>query len=93
MRVCDVRPGSDVIDTGAVLMLHSRANISEFSILKDEEVVALGEGLERSDKGDYGARGDEGDYVDVGFNKTDFGTEFCPGHLSVCVYRHKSELN
>lgn len=74
-------------------MLYSRANISEFSILKDEEVVALGEGLERSDKGGYGARGDEGDYVDVSFDKTDFRAEFCPGHLSVWVYRCKPELN
>lgn len=75
MCICDVRPGDDVVDSAAVLVLHRRANVCEFAVFEDEDVVGGCEGLEGGYEGFDGVWGGEGDYVDVRFDEAEFGTK------------------
>lgn len=75
VRVRDVCPGRNVVDAGAVLQLHGAADVGELAVLKDEEVVADGEGGERGGEGGNGGRCGEGDDVDVCFDEAELRAE------------------
>lgn len=70
MCVCDVRPLRDAVDAAAVLVRDGVADVGEFAVFEDEEVVGFGEGGEGAGEGGdggVGGRGVEGEDVDVGF--------------------------
>lgn len=69
--VDDVGPFGDAEGSLVVLLLDGVADVDEFAVLEDEEVVFLGEGLEASDS----LVAEIGEDVDVGFYDGDIGTE------------------
>lgn len=67
-----------------ILLLHCCADVDEFAIFEDEEVVASGEG----DEGGEGGWGEVGEDVDVRFEDRDVGAEFCWWLEGVLCYTH-----
>jgi hypothetical protein len=76
VRVGDVTPLGDAVHTAAVLGFDRAADVGEFTVLKEEEVVALCEEGEGGDEFFDGGGGGEGEDVDVSFCAADEGADF-----------------
>lgn len=70
-----MRPFRDAERAAVVLLLDCGANVDEFAVFEDEEVVCAGEGGERGE----GGGAEVGEDVDVGFEDGDVRAEFCGG--------------